>query len=168
MKKGLKIIIAVALLICMAAALIYTRPLTLAQRYPILDLSQCTQIRGYFFDGRDIEQTPFVIYHDDPHFGEMIRLFQTVGFKTRIRNLFPQGTKTHLYQEGDFKWEVMFRFENVLFSNGDMGSGDMLQIKNFFGDLAISFDGEQVQCTINSQETWARKVMEIILQYAAG
>lgn len=167
MKKGVKTTIIVAALLCMIAfVLVYTRPLTIEQRYPVLDISQCTQIRGYYFNGTEIEDTPFVIYPDDPHFDEMIELFRFAAFKTKLRNIFPQGTKTHRQSDGDYQWEVMFRFEDVLFPSGDMGSGDMLHIRNFFGDIDLSFDGEQVNCSVKNQEQWLKDVMSIIVQYS--
>lgn len=167
MKKRVKTTFFVIVLFCIVAfVLVYTRPLTIEQRYPVLDISQCTQIRGYYYDGTDIEDTPFTIYPDDPHFDEMIELFRSAAFKTKLRNIFPRGTKTHLYSDGDYEWEVMFRFEDVLFPSGDMGSGDMLHIRNFFGDIDLSFDGEQVNCSVKNQEQWLKDVMSIIVQYS--
>ena len=166
MKKRMKVIFIAVAIFCMAAAVLaYTRPLTIEQRYPVLDLSQCTLIRGYFNDGTSVEATNFTIAPDDPHFDEMIKLFQSAVFKTRLRNIFPQGSKTHLYEDGDFKWFVMFQFEDVLFPNGDMGSGDMLHINNFFGDVDLFFDGKQVNCSVKNQEQWLKDVMSIIVQY---
>ena len=166
MKKRVITIILILVLLCIVAfVLVYTRPLTIEQRYPVLDISQCTQIRGYYYDGTDTENTPFTIYPDDPHFDEIVELFQSAAFETKLRNIFPQGTKTHPYSKGDFKWEVMFGFEDVLFPSGDMGSGDMLHIRNFFGDIDLSFGGEQVNCSVKNQEQWLKDVMNVITQY---
>ena len=60
----------------------------------------------------------------------------------------------------------MFRFEDVLFPSGDMGSGDMLHIENFYGDIDLSFDGEQMNCSVKNQEQWLKDVMSIIVQYS--
>ena len=51
-------------------------PLTIEQRYPVLDLSQCTLIHGYFNDGTGVEDIPFAIAPDDPRFGDVIELLQ--------------------------------------------------------------------------------------------
>ena len=63
--------------------------LTIEQRYPVLDLSHCTLIQGYFSDGSNAEDVPFVIAPDDPRFGDVIELLH-------------KGAKFHIYEEGDF------------------------------------------------------------------
>jgi len=166
MKKRMKAVFAAAALLCIAAfAVVYTRPLTIEQRYPVLDLSQCILIRGYFNSGASAEDSQFMIAPDDPHFDEMIELFQSTPFRTNLRNILPQGTKIHPYEDGDYKWSVMLRFEDVLFPNGDTGSGDMLHINNFFGDVDLSFDGKQVECSVKNQKQWLKAVMSILMQY---
>ena len=166
MKRRMIVTFITVALLCIAASFfVYTRPQTIEQRYPVLDLSQCTLIHGYFYDGTSVEDTPFTLAPDDPHFDEMIERFQSAAFQTSLRNIFPQGTKIHRYEDGDFKWSVMLRFENVLFPNGDIGSGDMLNINNFFGDVDLFFNGEQVQCSVKNQEQWLNDVMSILTQY---
>jgi len=156
-----------AVLLCMAVfVLIYTRPLTIEQRCPVLDLSQCTLIQGSFrVDGTGPENTPFTLTPDDPHFDEMIELFQSAEFSTNLRNILPRGPKFHPHRDGDYEWSVAFRFENVLFPNGDTGSGDMLHINNFYGDVDLFFDGEQTDCSVKNQEQWLKDVMSILTQY---
>jgi len=167
MKKRVKTTFFVTVLFCIAAfVLVYTRPLTIEQRYPVLDISQCTQIQGYYYDGTGVEHIHFTIYPDDIHFDEIIEQFQVTAFKTKLRNIFPRGTKTHRYNKGDFQWEIMFRFEDILFPSGDMGSGDMLHIRNFYGDIDLFFDGEQVNCSVKNQEQWLEDVMSILVQYS--
>jgi len=166
MKKRMKaIFVAVALLCIAASVFVYTRPLTIEQRYPVLDLSQCVLIRGFFNDGASVEGTQFTLAPDDPHFDEMIELFQSAAFRTSLRNILSRGAKIHPYKDGDYKWSVMFRFEDVLFPSGDTGSGDMLHINNFYGDVDLSFDGEQIECSVKNQEQWLKDVMSIITQY---
>lgn len=166
MKKRRKAVFIGVALLCIAAVFVYTRPLTIEQRYPVLDLSQCTLVRGYFRDGTSVEDIQFTFAPDDLHFDQMIELFQSVAFKKRLRNILPERTKSHLYQGGDFKWSVTFRFENVLFPSGDTSSGDMLRIDNFFGDVALSFDGELVECSVKDQEQWLKDVMSLLTQHA--
>ena len=49
MKKKTKCLAAAAILAGgLLAAAIYTRPRTIAPRYPFLDLDQCIQIHGYY------------------------------------------------------------------------------------------------------------------------
>ena len=165
MKKRRRTALAVtALLGVVAFAFVYTRPLIIEQRYPVLDLSQCTLIHGYFNDGTGVEDIPFAIAPDDPRFGDVIELVQTAEFRTDLWNILPKGTKFHTYKEDDFKWLVRLRFEDVLFPNGDTGSGDMLHIHNFFGEVELFFDGSSAECSVKNQEQWLEDVMSILVQ----
>ena len=60
---------------------------------------------------------------------------------------------------------VLFRFESVLFPSKDTGTGDLLHVNNFYGDLTLYSDGETVQCGFPGQEPWTRDVMDIITLY---
>ncbi|MBQ1959236.1 MAG: hypothetical protein II354_02315, partial [Firmicutes bacterium] len=102
MKKHLKVLVPV--LVLLVAALIYTRPQTIEQRWDEIDLSQCTQISGRYYiydadDGKGKEDLLFTITADDPEFSKIIEMMDTAGFKTRLRNLLPTGTRTHSYRE---------------------------------------------------------------------
>ena len=166
MKKKTKCLAAAAILAGgLLAAAIYTRPRTIAQRYPFLDLDQCIQIHGYYSEGIQAEDTRFLITPEDPHFKEALRLFGSPAFRTKLGNLLPRRTKTHRYSEGDFQWIVLFRFESVLFPSKDTGTGDLLHVNNFYGDLTLHSDGETVQCGFSGQEPWTRDVMDIITLY---
>ena len=150
MKKKTKCLAAAAILAGgLLAAAIYTRPRTIAQRYPFLDLDQCIQIHGYYSEGIQAEDTRFLITPEDPHFKEALRLFGSPAFRTKLGNLLPRRTKTHRYSEGDFQWIVLFRFESVLFPSKDTGTGDLLHVK----------------CGFSGQEPWTRDVMDIITLY---
>ena len=166
MKKKTKCLAAAAILAGgLLAAAIYTRPRTIAQRYPFLDLDQCIQIHGYYSEGIQAEDTRFLITPEDPHFKEALRLFGSPAFRTKLGNLLPRRTKTHRYSEGDFQWIVLFRFESVLFPSKDTGTGDLLHVNNFYRDLTLHSDGETVQCGFSGQEPWTRDVMDIITLY---
>ena len=168
MKRSVKVILSFLVLCVVIVTLIYTRPLTIEERYPVLELSQCELISGRFRrDGTDVEDTSFTISPEDPHFDELIDLFQSAEFKTKLRNILPHGTKVHPYQDGDYKWEVTFRFEDVAFPNGDIGSGDMLHIDNFYGEIELFFDGQQTECSLKNQDEWLDDIMSIITQYPA-
>ena len=114
MNKLLKIV--VPLLVLFIVALIYTRPQTIEQRWELPDFSECSQISGRYYiydeaDDHDKVDTEFVITPDDPAFDELLGLVKEAGFKTRLRNLLPSGTKYHSYREGDFRWEVYLYFD---------------------------------------------------------
>ena len=78
MKRIGRIVVCLASAVCIAAfCLIYTWPQTMAQRYPFLDLSRCTQIRGYAFAGAGTEDQAFSILPTDSHFSELIDLISS-------------------------------------------------------------------------------------------
>lgn len=170
MKKKLKFAVLSALaLIFTVFALFYTRPLTIEQRYPFLDFSKCRQIRGYLHSYSDnngeIEDQQFIITPDQPHFEQLIASFRSAEFKTRLSNLLPDGTKFHRYEDGDFKWNVTLRFDDVKFPNGEISRGDFLRIENFFGDLELHFSGESIKCSTENQKQWINEIMDIVSLY---
>lgn len=165
MKKRLTIAIIAALVLCLAVfAAVYTRPLKIEQRYPEIDLSQCTQISGYYrINGTGDEMIRFVFDPEDAQFNEMIGIFQTVGFKRSIQDLLPKGTNAHTDREGDFQWTVSFRFENVR-SNKAVLSGELLSVDDFYGDLQLSFDGKPMKCSADETQNWSKRVLDVMMQ----
>lgn len=164
-RKNVKWIVGAIIVICIVvASLIYTRPQTIEQRYSLLDISNCTGIKGYYFVAPGVEDTEFQISSDDSRFAELIQLLQSVQIKKKLSNILPQGTKTHRLYDGDFKWELMLHFDDVSHPSGSHGSGHMFHIRNFFGDVGISFDGEEIWYSVSNQEQWLRDVLDIILQ----
>ena len=167
MKKHLKVLVPV--LVLLVAALIYTRPQTIEQRWDEIDLSQCTQISGRYYiydadDGKGKEDLLFTITADDPEFSKIIEKIDTAGFKTRLRNLLPTGTRTHSYREGDFHWEVEFHFDNdIELPSGSIVHGSRVRIDNFFGDLTIDFlDSNNIRVKIADQKQWLAEILELI------
>lgn len=166
MKKSIKLIIGATVVICIiACSLVYTRPRSLVQRYPYLDFLQCSEIKGYCFTAPGEEDKQFVIKSTDSDFNGLVDLIQSSKFRTRLDNILPQGTKTHTYTDGDYKWDVILCFDNVNFPDGCTVSGDFLDINNFFGNLSFTFNGETIQCSIDEQDQWTKDIMDIISQY---
>ena len=164
-KKNIKLIVCAIIVICIVATcLIYTRPQTIAQRYPILNIADCTEMKGYYFVAPGVEDTQYHISADDSRFAELIQLIQSAELRKKLSNFLPQGTKTHMLSDGDFKWELMLNFNDVEFPSGSHGSGYMLHLRNFFGDISISFDGEQIWYSVSNQDEWVKEIMEIISQ----
>lgn len=158
-----------ALLLFTAFALIYTRPQTIEQRYPFLDLTQqCTQIWGYYdtYEGSgESDQKEFSVGPDDVRFEELLRLVREAKIRTKLTNLIPMyGMQYHTKREGDFQWTVWLQLENVVFPNGDTGTGDMLRFDNFFGNVEVVFDTENRRCTIKNQDVWLKAVLDCIMQ----
>ena len=158
-----------ALLLFAVFALIYTRPQTLEQRYPFLNLTQqCTQISGYYdtYEGSsESDRKEFSIGPDDARFEKLLWLFREAKIRTKLTNLIPMyGMQYHTMREGDFQWTVWLQLENVVFPNGDTGTGNMLQFYNFFGDVEVAFDMENRRCTIENQDVWLKAVLDGIMQ----
>ena len=146
----------------------YTRPQTIEQRYPFLDLTQCTRISGdydMYVTASASNQRRFSIGPDDARFEELLRLFREAKIRTKLTNLIPMyGMRYHTKREGDFQWTVWLQLENVVFPNGDTRTGDMLQFYNFFGDVDVAFDMENRRCTVNHQDAWLKAVLDCITQ----
>ena len=172
-KRGRVILFAGILLAVSLFFLIYTRPLTLGQRYPALELSQCTQLRGTyttFSAGSGSEQAQFLLYPDDPDFDKLVELLRTARFKTKPGNLLPERTTTRPLAEGDVQWRIMFQFEGLApLPDGSMGKGDLLAVSSFYGEryegVELSFDGETVQCSLSDQGRWSRSVTDLLTQH---
>ena len=164
MKKKISLIAVIAsLFFVLTFSLIYTRPRTIEQRYAELDLSECIEINGYYLYRLETIHS-FSISPDDEDFDSMTELFRQTSFKTRLRNILPRGTKTHI---GDgFEWGVYFKFESVPMKDGSFASGDLLYVNNFYGDIEMSFDGDIVQCSVKDSERWLKDVLDIAQLYA--
>ena len=64
-----KVIIVIALiLLCIVGYLFYSRPMSIQQRYPMLNLDKCTEITGYYKVDEQIELTEFSIEKDSKEF----------------------------------------------------------------------------------------------------
>lgn len=163
-KKNIRLIVSAIIAICIVVTcLIYTHPQTIEQRYPFLNISDCTEIKGYYFVEPNIEDIEYhIISADDYRFSELIQLVQSTEFKKKLSNILPQGRKSHRLSDGDFKWDLLLNFDDVAFPNGDHGSGYILHLRNFFGDFSISFDGEEIWYAVNNQEQWLKEIMDII------
>ncbi len=161
--KKIKIIIFAALfltlLVCM---LFYTRPMTLAQLCSGVDITECVSVSGYFFLAPSVEDSRFEIYKDDERFSQIVELFETQKFRRSLVNLLPQGTKTHLTKDGDFKWEIMFEINDVKYPDGSVVSGTLIGVSNFFGVLEVRFNGDEWHCNTNDKKEWLSDVMSLI------
>jgi len=92
----------------------------------------------------------------------MLELFEGQRFRRSLWNFLPRGTKTHRFEEGDFKWEALLNFENVTLPDGSKARGSVIRVSNFFGLVEIHFDGDTIRCDIRDKESWLKEVMDII------
>lgn len=158
------VILAAAVVFC----LFYTRPFTLAQRFPYLDFSQCAEIRGYYSEYPETDNVPVVISRGSAAFDELTGIMQSTKFRTRLINLLPQGTKTHQSKDGDFRWELEFYFDKADLPDGSTVSGVLLSMQDFYGDLSFSADGKITSCTAEEKKEWIGKIRDIIVPEIRG
>lgn len=161
-KKKKMLLLAAAAVLLLGAYLLYSRPATVAQRWPMLTADKCTEIRGCFAVGTAAEPSEFCLQRDDPAFGQLLDLFYGREYRRTLRDLLPRGTRYHRTLMGDVQWEVWFCFADVPMPDGSSGSGAMLQFRNWYGQLDISFDGTQRACRTQGQEAWAAQVLDLV------
>lgn len=170
MKKHSKWIVLIALCAAVVFALIYTRPQTLEQRYPMLDFAECTEIYGHYYQyGKTNELVHIAVKSEDRHFAELVSLLTAPAYKTSLSNLLPRGGVSYTpVSDGDFYWTVYFYFDNVVFPDGNTGRGMILSVDNRLGELRLDFveqDGGYIKCTVDGQEALLQRVMDIIALY---
>ena len=147
------------------AALVYTRPMALSQLCGGIDISQSHYVHGYYVDSpRMAEDARFEIKADDERLTQIIELFKNQKFRRSLWNFLPRGTKYHVFEDGDFKWEVLFNFENVTLPDGSGARGSVIRVSNFFGLIEVHFDGDVIRCDVSGKEDWIEQVMALIKQ----
>lgn len=154
-----KRMLAIALISTVFSMLVYTRPMTVEELCPGVDLSKCETIHGYYSTVPLPEDTPFAFERNEAEFLRIMEQFKGRKFSRSLRNLLPPGTKVHRYQEGDFKWDVQFRLDQVSFPDGSTGSGDIVQFRNFFGTLELFYAGDTWRCDTSNLDQWLSDVM---------
>lgn len=161
--KRKSIVIVTALILLFAVAfLFYSRPLTIQQRYPMLALDKCTELRGYYKIDGQTELTEFTIDKNSEKFAVLCSLVYEQDYRRSLKDLLPRGTRIHPTAPGDFQWEVYFHFEDVVLPDGSIGSGGILRIQYWYGEFDIHFEDDVLSCSVNEQETWAKDVLSAI------
>ena len=167
-KKAFAVCICAAVLLLAGLGLWYTRPMTLEQSCPGIDLSECRGINISYSryaaeDGRGhYDQDTRTLLPDDPGFSAALELLQGRSFRRSLLSLLPRGGRTHQNTPGDFQWGLDLCFENVPLPDGGTGSGYMLRLNNFYGALDISFDVETWQARTDGQIQWLSDVMAVL------
>ena len=150
--------------VLIAAALIYTRPMTL-QELSKVDLAQCNSITGYYRRVPDTEFTSFELSAEDERCSQLIDLFAQQKFRRSLINLLsPDGGSTHQPKDGDFIWDLSFNFGPTDFPDGSTGKGTFIQCRDFYGTLSIftAIDGKTLRCTTSDQRGFSQQVYDII------
>ena len=145
------------------AALIYTRPMPLEVLCEA-DVTQCESVFGYHFREPQAEDTRFDFPADDVRGQQLTTLFAQQKYRRSLANLLPQGGTTHRTQDGDFRWEVGFRFDLTDFPDGSTGKGVLVTCRNFFGKLSLfrAYDGKTIRCTVQNQDAFLQQVYGVI------
>ena len=151
------------LAVLVLAALIYTRPMPL-EALCEADIMQCKAVFGTHFREPQAEDTHFEFPADDTRCAQLTALFAQQKFRRSLTNLLPQGGTTHRTQDGDFRWEVGFRFDATDFPDGSTGEGVLVTCRNFFGKLSLfrAYDGKSFRCTVQDQDAFLQQVYDII------
>lgn len=164
--KRIGFIIAAAVVLVLAAAwLWYTRPMTLGQFCPGVDLSRCTEIRGtYRLQGSDpvsVSLTP-----EDPEFDALLAQLRDRGFRRSVWGLLSSGAvKTHAgYSEKDTCWDVQLIFdEPVTLANGEASSGSLIWFDNFYGSVDLHFAGQEWnRISTADKQSWLLDVQALL------
>ena len=165
-KKKTVAMLALAVLL-LVSYLIYSRPMTLSQIHPLLLLDQCVGISGYYHTSEQTSGfTQFTIEADSEEFQELCSLFNEKTYRRSLKDLLPRGTRTHqTTSKFEFQWEVWFHFDTVEFPDGNAGSGPLLQVQYWYGELDIEnrvFEKERRICHTAEQDAWAKEILDII------
>lgn len=158
-------VVALVILLCLA----YTQPQTLHQRYPAIQLADCDQIRILASEEVGPDQRAeydVTVVPGDPAFDQLMELLNDRNFSRSLRTLFPVGTNRHMTQPGDFQWELIFDYEeSVPMPDGSAGSGALLTVRNFYGQLSVSGyanGGAVWQANTMGQKQWLEDIMAAI------
>ena len=166
MRKRMRLILCVGALLLAAAAVCiwYGRPMTLEEICPGMELEQCMGIKGSFSTDQDRGlENNLSLLPEDEAFSSLLERLQGQRFRRSPLWWMPRGTRTHRIDEGDFKWELSLAFEQVPLPDGSAGTGYMLHLNNFFGDLDLRFDGKTWPIRTADQEQWLSDVMARIM-----
>lgn len=158
-----KIVLLAVVVLAAAAWLICSRPMTLEQLYPRLKADKCTKI---YVDYQTSEQrflTEFTVEKGSEAFEELYELFYAGRtYRCSLKTIWPNSTRRHHMQPGDFMWQVRFQFEEVEQPDGSL-VGEIIHIYNWFGELDISANADRKRVFRTAgQDEWLQAVLDAI------
>ncbi len=163
---------AVLLLVLVAGALWYTRPIMLKDLYPGLDLSACDEIKVLSAvyhptsSARDQDEYQFTMSPEDPVCPLILSQFQNRTFRRSLLGLLPRGTWYHSPQAGDFQWDLALHFdESFPLPDGSTATGDLIHLSDFYGKLELHHNGNTWRCTTADMDRWRSDVMDLIMAH---
>lgn len=168
MKKKFLIPAILILVLLVGGILWYTRPMTLHQLCPDVDLSQCSSISVYYevvpSGGRSKK---LVLEPDDPAFDSLLKELQDRTFSRSLISLLPWvNSQSAQTEDGDFSWELILKFDTPdTASDGTEHLSTQVQLYNFFGSLSLNHmrSKHTWYMTTSDQEAWVSQVMDIIM-----
>jgi len=165
-RKYLRLLAAVLVIGAAALALLYTRPLTVPEICPAIDFDECSRIHGYYYlydnSNKAGDDVPFELTKEDEAFAATLDSLENREFRRSLRSLLPESSRAHRLEDGDYKWDIILTFDRLSFPDGSTGSGDVLHIGNFFGQLTIYFNGESWRCSTDDQADWIESIIQHI------
>ena len=159
------IVVIAALLLAAVAYGVYSRPMTIQQRYPMLTLDKCTGIQGYYQDDTHAELQEFSIDRNSEDFDKLWDLLYEREYRRSLKDLLVKGTRIHPSEPGNFRWDALFCFDTIELPDGNSAYGALLHFERWYdGELNIStVIGERKTCYYtDEQDTWAKEVFDII------
>lgn len=168
MKKFLiRLFLVLAVLLAGLATLWYTRPMTLQQLCPELDLTQCSAITVYYEVVPSAEgKEKLVLERGNPAFDSLWKELQDQTFSRSLTSLLPRGTRYVQTKDGDFQWELLLEFDtHVVTPDGNGHQGMLIHLSNFFGSLSLDhiLASRTWDVTTNEQKAWVSQVMDTIV-----
>lgn len=143
LKAGICLILVAALSL---GYLLFSKPMTLSQLYPMIEIEECSEIRGYYGIGSQIDSTEFYFDKNSEEFWKLLMLFDRQEYRRSLKDILPKGTKTHRIDgTDDIWWDVSLRFDDYSMPDGSISSG-FLRFHNWYSELEIHFDGESYAC----------------------
>ena len=153
------------LLLLIAAALWYTRPRTIQQLCPELDLSNCQSITVYSGIMPYVELERMVLEKDSPQFQALMEDLQTRTFSPSLTSLLPRGGRSVRVEDGDFRWELHLEFDRLVTPDGNGHAGQLLHLTNFFGSLELEYVlGNSWRVSTPDQEVWLAQVRDLLIE----
>ena len=162
MKKKLGILIPALLVAALVIGiLIYTRPMQLSEICGGADINKIEAFQADYELHPEDELVQCTIGQDDPRFLTLTLLLAGQRYRRTVWNIFPETTKTHILQDGDFKWELGCVFPDLEMENGEHVSGTVIRVSDFYGKLEIQYLDRTWRC--KTENAWIDAVMDAIL-----
>lgn len=163
----IRLFLVLAVLLAGLATLWYTRPMTLQQLCPELDLTQCSAITVYYEVVPSAEgKEKLVLERGNPAFDTLWKELQDRTFSRSLTSLLPRGTRSVQTKDGDVQWELLLEFDTrVVTPDGNGHQGMLIRLSNFFGSLSLDhmLARRTWDVTTKDQEAWVSQVMDTIL-----